>query len=389
MTSTRFGYVDDTPVTVYEMESYVNAAVATVSQSDPNAVTLSQMQTYVDSVVANIDSTDPNAVTLSQMQTYVDSAIASVNTDPTVPDPDALTYKNGNPTSGQFPVFTGVGNQVTKSSVLTTLSNGDLQISGDVTFQVTGRTIGEPLTPVAIIYTKRITTLDQLKIDAKTITLAEDCELVNFKPFQYYPSNIPYVFERVIFTINGSFKLSTPNTSTNYLDDFKTYPLYYGSLTLPVLSLDVQTTLRFRVQGAVYSQTTSNHKINLVASASQDPNADDPDTRFMSLIGQGTNPDVSPVTDGGVERAFEWNTIMRFPFNDDKKRVGLFAHSMMTVANHSTGSMIQDWSEGGGAAGQRMNTAYPFRVNLGLAWDQANANKYIVIHQCTVTMSPF
>jgi uncharacterized protein with LGFP repeats len=62
---------------------------------------------------------------------------------------------------------------------------------------------------------------------------------------------------------------------------------------------------------------------------------------------------------------------------------------MMTVANNSTGSMIQDWTEGGGAAGQRMNTAYPFRVNIGLAWDQANANKYITIHQCTVTMSPF
>jgi hypothetical protein len=123
-----------------------------------------------------------------------------------------------------------------------------------------------------------------------------------------------------------------------------------------------------------------------VAAATQEPNAEDSDGRFMSLLGQGINPDVSPVTDGGVERAFEWNTIMRFPFNDDKKRVGLFVHSMMTVANNSTGSMIQVWT---GAASQRMNTAYPFNVNLGLAWDQANANKYITIHQCTVTMSPF
>lgn len=390
MTSTRFGYVDDTPVTVYEMESYVNAAVANVSQSDPNAVTLSQMQTYVDSVVANIDPVDPNSVTLSQMESYVDSAIASVNTDPTVPDPDALTYKNGNPTSGQFPVFTGVGNQVTKSSVLTNLSNGDLQISGDVTFQVTGRTIGDALTPAAIIYTKRITTPDQLKIDAKTITLSEDCELVNFKPFRYYPSNIPYVFERVIFTLNGSLKLFTPDTATNYLTDFPANNLCYGSLTLPALPLDVQTTLRFRVQGAVYSQTTLSHKINLVASATQESNVNyDSGARFMSLFGEGKSPDVSPTTDGGVERAFEWNTIMRFPFNDDKKRVGLFAHSMMTVANNGTGSMIKDWTEGGGEAGQRMNTAYPFNVNLGLAWDADNSNKYITIHQCTVTMSPF
>ncbi len=54
------------------------------------------------------------------------------------------------------------------SSVLTTKSNGDLRISGDVTFHVTGRVIGEPLTPVSIIYTQRITA-DQLKIDTKEI----------------------------------------------------------------------------------------------------------------------------------------------------------------------------------------------------------------------------
>ncbi len=106
----------------------------------------------------------------------------------------------------------------------------------------------------------------------------------------------------------------------------------YGNLTIPALSSlygGLSTTIRFRVQGVVYSQTTSNHRLNLAAAVSQD-------VKFMSVFSNAT-PDVQPATDGGVERAFEWVTIMRFPLNLAQTRGDLFVHSTFTCANNPMG----------------------------------------------------
>ena len=108
----------------------------------------------------------------------------------------------------------------------------------------------------------------------------------------------------------------------------------------------------------------------------------------MSLF-QNSTPDVQPVTDGGVERAFEWVTIMRFPLNVAQTRGDLFVHSTFTCANNPMGSMVQSWSENGGSSVQQIDISMPFNVNIGLAWQLANANKYIKLNQVTVTMSPY
>ena len=107
--------------------------------------------------------------------------------------------------------------------------------------------------------------------------------------------------------------------------------------------------------------------------------------------------DLQAEVDAGTERAFEWTTVMRFPYNGDFKRVGLNVHSMFRfVSMNNTlnymGSLVGDWTGRDGAAGQRMNTEYPFNVNIGLAWDTVagdNNTKTLKIHRCTVTMCPF
>ncbi len=96
-----------------------------------------------------------------------------------------------------------------------------------------------------------------------------------------------------------------------------------------------------------------------------------------------------PGAHGGVERAFEWVTIMRFPLNAAQTRGDLFVHSTFTCANNPMGSMVQSWAENGGSSNQRIDISQPFNVNIGLAWDLANQNKYIKLHQVTVTMSPY
>jgi hypothetical protein len=169
------------------------------------------------------------------------------------------------------------------------------------------------------------------------------------------------------------------------LTEFPTVPSQiYGNLTIPALTTlygGLSTTIRFRVQGSVYSQTTANHRLNLAAAVSQD-------VKFMSLF-QNSSPDVHPVTDGGVERAFDWYTVMRFPLNAAQTRGDLFVHSTLTCANNPMGSMVQSWAGNGGSSNQQVDISQPFNVNIGIAWDLANQNKYIRLHQVTATMSPY
>jgi hypothetical protein len=326
-------------------------------------------------------------------------------------DSTSLTYTGTNPVANDIPVFTGVGKQVTKSDVLTTPGGSLLRVSGNVEFDNSTRFIGNDLTPATILFSKRLNpgstqllTISSSHIDLEDslgakccrITVASEqlkiggpdlrgCEIENFIPLQHYPSASAIVLERTIYSTCFTSTLSTPNTNTNYLTEFPALPSQtYGNLTIPALSTlygGLNTTIRFRVQGVVYSQTTSNHKLNLTAAVSQD-------VKFMNLF-QNATPDVQPTTDGGVERAFEWVTIMRFPLNVAQTRGDLFVHSTFTCANNSMGSMVQSWAENGGSSAQRIDISMPFNVNIGLAWVLANANKYIKLHQVTVTMSPY
>ena len=326
-------------------------------------------------------------------------------------DSTSLTYTGANPSANDVPVFTGTGKQVTKSAVLTT-PGGNLRVSGDLEFDNSTRFIGMAGTPAAIVFSKRINpgstgllTVSSTQIDLEDISGGKCCritvgpdgqlkiggndlrgvEIEKFIPLQYYPSASAIVLERTIYSTCYNSTLSTPGTGINYLTEFPALPSQtYGNLTIPALSTlygGLSTTIRFRVQGAVYSQTTSNHRLNLAAAVSQD-------VKFMSLF-QNATPDVQPVTDGGVERAFEWVTIMRFPLNPAQTRGDLFVHSTFTCANNLMGSMVQSWSENGGSSAQQIDISMPFNVNIGLAWQLANANKYIKLNQVTVTMSPY
>ena len=326
-------------------------------------------------------------------------------------DSTSLTYTGTNPVANDIPVFTGTGKQVTKSAVISTPGGSLLRVSGNIEFDNSTRNIGNPLNPATYVFSKRLNpgSTQLLTINSSTIDLedsvgAKCCriavsdgqlnfggpnsrgvEIEKFIPLQHYPSASAIVLERTIYSTCFTSTLSTPNTSINYLTEFPTVPSQiYGNLTIPALTTlygALSTTIRFRVQGSVYSQTTSNHRLNLAAAVSQD-------VKFMSLF-QNATPDVQPVTDGGVERAFEWVTVMRFPLNLAQTRGDLFVHSTLTCANNPMGSMVQSWAGNGGSSNQQIDISQPFNVNIGIAWDLANQNKYIRLHQVTATMSPY
>lgn len=326
-------------------------------------------------------------------------------------DSTSLTYIGANPSANDIPAFTGTGKQVTKSSVLTTPGGSRLRVSGSIEFNNSTHFIGDELNPAATVFSKRINpgSTQLLTIESSNIDLEDsignkccrisimpegrlkiggpdlrEVEIEKFIPLKYYPSASSIVLERIIYSAPFTSTLETPNTNTNYLTEFPLPSSPYGNLTIPALASfynGLNSVIRFRVLGAVYSQTTTNHRLNLVAAVSQD-------VKFMSLF-QNATPDVQPATDGGVERAFDWYTIMRFPLNATQTRGDLFAHSTFTCANNSMGSMVQSWSENGGSSNQQFDVSLPFNVNVGLAWQAANQNKYIKLHQVTVTMSPY
>jgi len=326
-------------------------------------------------------------------------------------DSTSLTYSGANPAANDIPVFTGTGKQVTKSAVISTPGGNRLKVSGDLEFDNSTRFIGNDLTPATLLFSRRINpgstqllTVESSNIDLEDSVGNKCCrisispsgqlkiggadlrgvEIEKFIPLQYYPSASAIVLERTIYSTCYNSTLSTPGTAINYLTEFPAPSSPYGNLTIPALSSlygGLNTTIRFRVQGAVYSQTTTNHRLNLAAAVSQD-------VKFMSLF-QNSSPDVQPTTDGGVERAFEWVSIMRFPLNPAQTRGDLFVHSTFTCANNLMGSMVQSWAENGGSPAQQIDISMPFNVNIGLAWQLANANKYIKLNQVTVTMSPY
>lgn len=326
-------------------------------------------------------------------------------------DSTSLTYTGANPAANDIPVFTGTGKQVTKSAVISTPGGSLLQVSGNIEFDNSTRNIGNLLNPATYVFSKRLNpgssqllTINSSTIDLEDSVGAKCCriavsdgqlnfggpnsrgvEIEKFIPLQHYPSASAIVLERTIYSTCFTSTLSTPNTSINYLTEFPTVPSQiYGNLTIPALTTlygGLSTTIRFRVQGSVYSQTTANHRLNLAAAVSQD-------VKFMSLF-QNSSPDVHPVTDGGVERAFDWYTVMRFPLNAAQTRGDLFVHSTLTCANNPMGSMVQSWAGNGGSSNQQVDISQPFNVNIGIAWDLANQNKYIRLHQVTATMSPY
>jgi hypothetical protein len=301
-------------------------------------------------------------------------------------------------------------------------------LSGNIVFDSAHHDVGSLLFPVENLFTRRIHNGDQtaleiqannidlkdlsgnscgrIKIDGKTGDLKisgdklKSIELQKFIPLTHYPSAEPLLFEQIIYSFYCDSALSTPTASTYYLTEFPSRGTF-GNLTLPIFYPGTYSrTLRFSVQGTAFGGSHANRKLNLVAAASQDPVNDDdpnPEGRFMRLVTDTKLDDMQAEVDAGSERAFEWTTIMRFPYNGDFKRVGLNVHSMFRFVSMSntlnyTGSLVGDWTERGGAAGQRMNTSYPFNVNIGLAWDTVagdNNTKTLKIHRCTVTMCPF
>jgi hypothetical protein len=412
MSSTRFGYKDDTPLTLQDMESYVDASVSGVIRNTENDVpsTANNFAFFPNRQTQEIK-------TSALLQQSVDANSLSVHGTLISTDPNTALY------STQPNAALG-----TTANPFKRVHTTEISLSGNIVFDAPHHDVGSILIPVQNLYTRRIHNGDQtaleiqannidlkdlsgnscgrIKIDGKTGDLKisgdqlKSIELQKFIPLTHYPSAVPLLFEQVIYSFYCDTALSTPTVSTYYLTEFPSRGTF-GNLTLPVFYPGTYTrTLRFSVQGTAFGGSHANRKLNLVAAASQDPVNDDdpnPEGRFMRLYTDTKLDDLQAEVDAGTERAFEWTTIMRFPYNGDFKRVGLNVHSMFRfVTTNNTlnymGSLVGDWTGRDGAAGQRMNTEYPFNVNIGLAWDTVagdNNTKTLKIHRCTVTMCPF
>jgi hypothetical protein len=409
MSSTRFGYKDDTPLTLQDMESYVDASVSGVIRNTENDApsTANNFAFFPNRQTQEIK-------TSALLQQSVDANSLAVHGTLISTDPITALY------STQPNAALG-----TTTNPFKRVHTTEISLSGNIVFDSAHHDVGSILIPVENLYTRRIHNGDQtaleiqannidlkdlsgnscgrIKIDGKTGDLKisgdklKSIELQKFIPLTHYPSADPLLFEQVIYSFYCDTALSTPTVSTYYLTEFPSRGTF-GNLTLPIFYPGTYNrTLRFSVQGTAFGGSYANRKLNLVAAASQDPVNDDdpnPEGRFMRLVTDTKLDDIQAEVDAGSERAFEWTTVMRFPYNGDFKRVGLNVHSMfrfVSLSNTVTymGSLVGDWTARGGAAGQRMNTEYPFNVNIGLTWDADNSNKTLKIHRCTVTMCPF
>lgn len=433
-----FGYKSSTVLTEQDMVEYVQSVVqqssaniqAYVDQSTTENVTLktyvdtqdtvgksytdskiSTLNTYVD-IQDTVGKTYTDA-TVAAMKQTIDAEIASIV--PVAPiNTSSFLYSTIVPTSSQFPQFTGFGNAVSPSTLISHDSS-KLALSVNASLIFRGiRSIGEVTAPVFRTYTIAIDTgsiidnnQNDLTIKSKNVLfdntgyivlgqngLYGGTEVRNFVPLLYFPTDIPIVTPRVVFSRNFSSRLMMPNTIPYFIHDFPTVmSRTYGSLQIPAIS-NVHSfgsiQWRFVMTGLLYSQGTTYHKLNLGCTISQNrisPGNVASQEYVMSLQHDDSPEDRQPTTTASKPCVFHLTCDIRVPPSSiNTTRGTFFCNMLMNVSDNLPGSFRKEWT---GSSSQNIYYDTPFSLNITMGWDAANVNKYIDLDSCTLTQCNF
>ena len=434
MSYTVFGYKTDKPVSTQDMKEYVQASLNELSTNTQN---------YVDSAIqaASSSSASSNATMTTYIneqdkldRDYVDTKVNSATTTITaaykqvieaeiaaiVPaaaiDTSSFLYSSDVPISSQFPQFTGIAKQVVPSTLISHDSvKSSLSVNGSIIFRGPPRFIGEAAAPCFRTHTIAIDSgaftgysQNDLTIKAKNVKYENTgvielgkngaylgTEIMNFIPLLYFPTDIPIVIPRVLYSRSTASSLAQTTLSKVYITDFPILSSnVYGSLTVPAIGLlpNFKTmSWRFDMTGILYSANTLSHTLNLGCSISQSRalTTGGPETKYLMDLHQEDSPDdVYTTTTGGKPRAFHLICDIRTPpaSYDPEYRGGFRCMMIMQVAGNQPGNLKDSWT---GSTSQNIYYDTDFKLNVSMSWGTAGNNKYIELDKCTLTQCNF